>query len=96
MMWRNDDVDLSHLSARDRGYVESPSFETHIISGFVFAVGFTIAFMVPVMIGMAYLFWPGIFVATAISLYVMRVLQKREFFIKLREVEENPIPDPEE
>lgn len=85
-------VDLSHLSPHDRKYVVCPSFETHIISGFVFAIGYTVAFMVPVIIRFEELFWPGIVLATVISLVVMKWVQRREFFAKLREVERNPIP----
>lgn len=87
------DVDLSYLSSRDQGYVRSPSFETHMIAGFVFAACFTLSFMIPAWIGLAWLFFPGIFVSTAISLYVMRLIQHREFFAKLREVEADPRSD---
>jgi hypothetical protein len=89
-------VDLSHLSPQDRKYVTCPSFETHIISGIVFAVGYTVVFVVPVLINFAALFWPGIIVATVVSLIVMKKVQRREFFVKLREVERDPTPHPEE
>lgn len=89
-------VDLSHLSPQDRKYVTCPSFETHIISGIVFAVGYTVVFVVPVLINLAALFWPGIIVATVVSLIVMKKVQRREFFVKLREVERDPTPHPEE
>ncbi len=81
------------LSPRDQKYLESPGFESYMIAGYVFVGGLTISLVVPVLIGHAYLFWPGVLLSIVAMVLVLNKLKRREYKVKLREIRENPSPE---
>jgi hypothetical protein len=80
------------LSPRDQKYLDSPGFESYMIAGYVFVGCMTISLVVPVLIGHAYLFWPGLLLSIVAMILVLNKLKRREYKAKLREIRDNPSP----
>ncbi len=74
-------------SPRDELYLKSTSFEVYIITGLVFLFGFTASFILSVISHREVLLWPGALVSVIVAAIVLRVLARREYHAKLRELE---------
>lgn len=77
----------SRFTARDLGYLNCTSFEVYIAVGLVFVLGFTLMFILSVVAHVEVLLWPGTLLVLVASFFVYRVLKRREYAAKLREIE---------
>jgi cobalamin biosynthesis protein CobD/CbiB len=75
-----------NLSRRDEVYLNSPGFEPFMGAGAAFVVVFTAIFLVSLKIGLAWLAWPGMFVAALVCYLVLSLLQRREYARKVAEL----------
>ncbi len=75
------------FSPRDEYYLNATRFESYMLIGGVFLFGFTMFFILGVLLNAAWLVWPGMFLSIAVAYYVLRILKKREYQQKLRELE---------
>jgi len=83
------------MSARDRIYLDSTSFEVYMVTGVVFLFIFTASFLFSIRIHFEWLIWPGSFVAVVAAYITLKVLERREQVRKLAEIAANPLPDEE-
>lgn len=77
----------SRFSARDQGYLNATRFEVYIVVGLVFVLGFTASFILSVVYHAEVWLWPGALLSVLVSYIVLRVLKRREYAEKLRELE---------
>lgn len=75
------------FSPRDEYYLNATRFESYMLIGGVFLFGFTLFFILGVLVGAAWIVWPGMFLSIAAAYYVLRILKKREYQQKLLELE---------
>lgn len=75
------------FSPRDEYYLNATRFESYMIIGSVFLLGFTLFFIVGVLLNAAWLVWPGMILSIAVAYFVLRILKKREYQQKLLELE---------
>lgn len=72
---------------RDEYYIRSTSFEVYMVVGLVFVFGFTLSFMLGVLLHMEPIVWPGSLFSIILSAVLLRVLAARERRNKIREVD---------
>lgn len=77
----------SRFSARDQRYLNATRFEVYMIVGLVFTFGFTASFILSVVYHAEPWLWPGALLSIIVSYLVLRVLKRREYAEKLRELE---------
>lgn len=82
-----DDTSLK-LTPQEQCYLNSPSFENYMIAGVLFVLGMTLSFILTIVAHVEPLFWPGITLSIIISFIVLHKLKKREYRMKLRELQE--------
>ncbi len=75
------------FSPRDEYYLNATRFESYMLIGGVFLFGFTMFFILGVLLNVAWIVWPGMFLSIAVAYYVLRILKKREYQEKLQELE---------
>jgi MFS superfamily sulfate permease-like transporter len=75
------------FSPRDEVYLNSPGFESYMLSGAAFLAILTAVFIFSIKIQFAWLFWPGLLVAVIVGYVVLKVFERREYRAKLRELE---------
>jgi hypothetical protein len=75
------------FSPRDECYLNATRFEVYIAAGLVFVIGFTLVFMLSVMAHAEVWIWPGSLIPVGAAFYIFRILKRREYAEKLRELE---------
>jgi peptidoglycan/LPS O-acetylase OafA/YrhL len=80
------------FSPRDEVYLASTSFEVYMVTGAVFLVIFTAAFITSIKIHFEWMIFPGSFVAVVAAYVTLKLLERREHARKLAEIERSPLP----
>lgn len=74
-------------SARDERYLNCTSFEVYMITGAIFIIGFTIAFILSVVYKMEVMVWPASVVVLLLCGGAFHFLRLRERAAKIREID---------
>ena len=75
-------------SPRDAAYLSSPGFESYIVAGFAFILTFTAFFVFGVLTKQQALAWPGLLLGGLLCFVTLKILQRREYSAKVREIAE--------
>lgn len=80
-------MDKPQRTGRDQYYINSTGFEVYMVGGLVFVAGFSLSFILGVLVDAEWLVWPGSAVAIVATYIVLRILTRRERAAKIREVD---------